>query len=243
LGRAGFEKFFLAFRVKSGFPHVQGWVKPFANLGNRHYHDTKMSLHLRWYQNPRVLTCLVAALVAFVAQSGELGSSDTTHRLQTTHSFWTSEPPVFPDEYPEFGVHGRGGRLYGWYGIGQSLLMLPTDIVGTWIERIPIFSDYDGTDPSVRDIFVTYTTEILFAIATVTGILSGTIGFRSTCTFILHDSPALHAEHDGKQLHPAADADRVLLSMCLGENGKKTGPVDWIGGVWAELADAAYDGT
>jgi len=125
-----------------------------------------MSLHLRWYQNPRVLTCLVAALVAFVAQSGELGSSDTTHRLQTTHSFWTSEPPVFPDEYPEFGVHGRGGRLYGWYGIGQSLLMLPTDIVGTWIERVPIFSDYDGTDPSVRNIFVTYTTQILINVLT-----------------------------------------------------------------------------
>jgi len=30
-----------------------------------------------------------------------------------------------PNEYPDFGLHGRGGRLYSWYGIGQSLLMLP----------------------------------------------------------------------------------------------------------------------
>jgi hypothetical protein len=125
-----------------------------------------MSTGLRWFQNPRILLCFVAGLLAVVVQSGELGSSDTMHRLQTTHSFWTSEAPVFPNEYPEFGVHGRGGRLYGWYGIGQSLLMLPADIVGTWIERIPIFSDYDGTDPSVRNIFVTYTTEILINLLT-----------------------------------------------------------------------------
>ncbi len=120
----------------------------------------------RCLQDPRILLCLVAALLAMVVQSGELGSSDTMHRLQTTHSFWTSEPSVFPNEYPEFGVHGRGGRLYDWYGIGQPLLMLPADIVGTWIERIPIFNEYNGNDPSVRNIFVTYTTEILINVLT-----------------------------------------------------------------------------
>ena len=66
-----------------------------------------------------------------MVQSGELGTADTMHRLQTTHWLWTSEPQVFPNEYPEFGLHGRGGRLYSWYGIGQSLLMLPADLVGT----------------------------------------------------------------------------------------------------------------
>jgi len=123
-------------------------------------------MHVRWYQDLRVLLCLAAALLAFVVQSGELGTSDTMHRLQATHSFWTSEPPVFPDEYPEFGVHGRGGRLYGWYGIGQSLLMLPADMLGTFIERIPIFENYNGNDPSVRNIFVTCTTQILVNVLT-----------------------------------------------------------------------------
>jgi hypothetical protein len=127
---------------------------------------TKMSPHPSWFQNSRVLLCLVAGLLAFVVQSGELGSSDTMHRLQATHSWWTSEPPVFPNEYPEFGVHGRGGKLYGWFGMGQSLLMLPADFVGTWIERLPIFDDYNGNDPSVRNIFVTYTTNILINVLT-----------------------------------------------------------------------------
>jgi hypothetical protein len=119
-------------------------------------------------QHSRVLLFLLltAALLAFVVQSGELGSADTMHRLQTAHSFWTSEPPVFPQEYPEFGVHGRGGKLYDWYGIGQPLLVLPADILATWIETLPVFRSYRGSDPSVRNIFVSYTVNILVTVLT-----------------------------------------------------------------------------
>jgi len=119
----------------------------------------------RWLRDPIFLLCLTAGLLAFVVQSGELGTSDTTHRLQTTHWLWTSEPQVFPNEYPEFGLHGRGGRLYSWYGIGQSLLMLPADLLGTWIARWSMFSGY-GDDPAVRSIVVSYTTNILVNIVT-----------------------------------------------------------------------------
>src|SRR5215831_16184906 len=118
------------------------------------------------FSNPVFMLGLAAALVAFVVQSGELGSADTTHRLQSTHSFWTSEPPVFPSEYPEFGVHGRNGSIQSWYGIGQSLLMLPADILGTWIEKLHIFDRYGETDPSVRDIVVVYLTQILITVLT-----------------------------------------------------------------------------
>jgi hypothetical protein len=125
----------------------------------------------QWLRDPRVLLCLTAGLLAFVVQSGELGTADTMHRLQTTHWLWTSEPQVFPNEYPEFGLHGRGGRLYSWYGIGQSLLMLPTDLLGTWIAHWSIFSDY-GDDPGVRSIVVSYITNI------VVNILTALIAFR-----------------------------------------------------------------
>ena len=120
----------------------------------------------RWLCDPRFLLCLVAGLLAFVVQSGELGTADTTHRLQTTHWLWTSEPQVLPNEYPEFGLHGRDGRIYSWYGIGQSLLMLPADIVGTWIARLHIFSDYTD-DPGVRSIVVSFSTNILVNVLTV----------------------------------------------------------------------------
>jgi hypothetical protein len=125
-----------------------------------------MSLRFhRWLSDPLVLLCLAAGLLAFAVQSGELGTADTMHRLQTTHWLWTPEPQVFPNEYPEFGLHGRGGRLYSWYGIGQSLLMLPADLVGTWIARWKIFSGY-GDDPAVRSIVVSYSTSILVNVLT-----------------------------------------------------------------------------
>jgi hypothetical protein len=125
----------------------------------------------RWLRDPLTLLCLTAGLLAFVVQSGELGTSDTTHRLQTTHWLWTSEPQVFSNEYPEFGLHGRGDRLYSWYGIGQSLLMLPADIVGTWIAHRPIFAEY-GDDPTVRSMVVSYSTNILV------NVLTALIAFR-----------------------------------------------------------------
>jgi hypothetical protein len=119
----------------------------------------------RWLRDPVFLLCLTAGLLAFVVQSGELGTADTMHRLQTTHWIWTSQPQVFPNEYPEFGVRGRGGHLFSWYGIGQSLLMLPADLVGTALARLPIFSDYTD-DPAVRSIVVSYLTNILVNVLT-----------------------------------------------------------------------------
>jgi hypothetical protein len=124
---------------------------------------------------------LAAFLTAFVVQSGDLGTSDTTHRLQTTHSFWTSQPAVFPQEYPEFGVHGRDGKLYSPYGIGQSLLMLPSDVLGTYAARLPIFREYNGTDPTVRSIVVSYSTNILVCVLAVLVCfrLLGLLGFSA----------------------------------------------------------------
>jgi hypothetical protein len=118
-----------------------------------------------WLRDPLFLLCLTAGLLASVVQSGELGSADTMHRLQTTHWMWTSQPQVFPNEYPEFGLHGRGGLIFSWYGIGQSLLMLPADLVGTWIAHWHVFSGYED-DPAVRSIFVSYTTDILINVLT-----------------------------------------------------------------------------
>src|SRR5438445_1092216 len=125
----------------------------------------------RWLIDPLVLLCLVAGLLAFVVQSGELGTADTMHRLQTAHWLWTSEPQGFPNDYPEFGLRGRGGRIYSWYGIGQSLLMLPADLVGTWVAHWKIFADY-GDDPAVRSIVVSYGTGILV------NVLTAFVGFR-----------------------------------------------------------------
>jgi hypothetical protein len=118
-----------------------------------------------WLRDPLFLLCLAAGLLAFAVQSGELGTADTMHRLQTTHWLWTSQPQVFPNEYPEFGLHGRGGKIFSWYGIGQSLFMLPADLAGTWISHWRVFAGYED-DPAIRSIFVSYTTNILITLLT-----------------------------------------------------------------------------
>ena len=143
---------------------------------------SRLALKLR---DPLFLLCLTAGLLAFVVQSGELGTADTMHRLQTTHWLWTSQPQVFPNEYPEFGLHGRGGRIFSWYGIGQSLLMLPADLVGTWIAHWQIFSEYED-DPAVRSIVVSYGTSILV------NVLTAMIAFRllRQLRFSVHEAVA-----------------------------------------------------
>ena len=120
----------------------------------------------KWFRTPLFLLALAAGLIAFAVQSGELGCSDTQHRLQSTHAFWTAEPPVFPAEYPDFGVRGRGGRIQSYYGIGQSLLMFPADVIGTYVEKLPAFANYNGNDPSIRNIIVSYSTNILVTVLT-----------------------------------------------------------------------------
>jgi hypothetical protein len=44
--------------------------------------------------------------------------------------------------------------------------MLPQDMLGTWVESFTIFTEYDDHDPSVRDIIVTYLTNILVTLLT-----------------------------------------------------------------------------
>ena len=120
------------------------------------------------FSRPLPLLLLLTALFTFLIQSGELGTADTLHRLQVTHSLWTGQPQVQPWEYPEFGLHGRGGHIYAWYGIGQSLLMLPADLIATAATHLPIWSTYVDTqaDPAIRSILVSISTNILINVLT-----------------------------------------------------------------------------
>jgi hypothetical protein len=122
----------------------------------------------RFLSSPLPLLLLFTGLFTFLIQSGELGTSDTTYRLQVTHSLWTQLPEVFPYQYPEFGLHGRGGHIYAWFGIGQSLLMLPADLIGTALQHLPIWWKYVDTqaDPAIRSIFVSISTNILLNVLT-----------------------------------------------------------------------------
>src|SRR5258708_35630521 len=104
--------------------------------------------------HPVSVLLLVTALFTFLIQSGELGTSDTTHRLQVAHSLWTDQPQVFANEYPDFGLHGRGGKLYAWYGVGQSLLMLPAGLAASAASRLLLWRHYvlRGEEPPIPSV-------------------------------------------------------------------------------------------
>lgn len=120
-----------------------------------------------WSSSVALLVVAVALLTAMI-QSGELGTADTTRRLQVTHSFWTSAPQVTQADYAEFGSVGRSGRIYAWYGIGQSLLMLPADIVGTAVAHGPWWREYvqSRAAPQIRGIVVSVSTNVLLNVLT-----------------------------------------------------------------------------
>jgi hypothetical protein len=96
-------------------------------------------------------------LTGIAVQDGEISSVDAARRLQVTHSLWTSEPPVKDGDYPGFGVVGRDGEIHAWYGIGQSLVMLPADVVGSLLvgQTTPDAATLAGR---IKQAFVAYAT-------------------------------------------------------------------------------------
>ncbi len=141
----------------------------------------KGAMLLRLLSRPLPLLLLFVVLGTFLIQPGELGTSDTTHRLQVAHSFWTGQPQIFPSEFPESGVHGRNGHLYAMWGIGQSLLLLPFDLLGSALAHLPLWRDYvdSQTDPAIRSIVVSFCGNVL--VNTLTALVAyrllGLLGF------------------------------------------------------------------
>src|ERR1051325_7671675 len=84
----------------------------------------------------KTLLAVAALLTALAVQPGELGSTDTVRRLQATHRLWSSAPALPPADYPAFGLKGRNDQIYPWYGIGQSIIMLPPDIAAAALVRV-----------------------------------------------------------------------------------------------------------
>jgi hypothetical protein len=84
---------------------------------------------------------LIALLWITVINSGTLGGIDTELRLRMAHAWWTGGEEVAPNYQPKergdlkAGIMGVGGKRYIGYDVGQSLLMLPADWLGTKLNK------------------------------------------------------------------------------------------------------------
>jgi hypothetical protein len=89
------------------------------------------------------LTFVVFALVT----PGNFDEADTEMRLQVTHWLWANEPQVAPEKtFVATGpldrhkldspgwcpLKGKRGEIFAQFGLGQSLIMLPGDILARW---------------------------------------------------------------------------------------------------------------
>jgi len=93
----------------------------------------------------------------FLINSGNLNSEDALGRLNATHWLWMNVPQVPP---PQLDITGVDGKQFAHWGIGQSLLMLPADIL-SWpiVEHLP--------PGGVREELIGYLTFPLFDACTV----------------------------------------------------------------------------
>ena len=124
--------------------------------------------------------------------------------------------------------------------------MLPADLVATWIAHWHVFADYED-DPAVRSIVVSYSTNILvnvltamiaFRLLAAVALRRERIRRRRAGPDVLHHAPALHPEHDGEQLHHAADAGRIFLPVRVAAHRKRARAVHRLHGARTKSADS-----
>jgi hypothetical protein len=86
-------------------------------------------------KSPRGSLAFLAWLTGVLLQTGAFGTVDTTRRYQVTRALWRDEPPVALSD-AGFGIVMPDGTAHPWYGIGQSLLMLPGDLAAGALTRV-----------------------------------------------------------------------------------------------------------
>jgi hypothetical protein len=80
-----------------------------------------------------LLFVLLSLLVCALVNAGNFGTIDTSRRLQVARWIRLGEPSVSAAD-TGFGLTGRYGVRYAWFGIGQSLVLLPFDaLVGAGV--------------------------------------------------------------------------------------------------------------
>jgi hypothetical protein len=123
-------------------------------------------------KNGFIVVALLALLWICVIHSGDLGS-DTGFRLQMAHAWVTDTKEVAPNFQPRYrgdieaGVIGAGGHRYIAYDVGQSLLMLPADWLGTQLPKWFSIELSDYLSEILREWMVSFLTFIPINVAVV----------------------------------------------------------------------------
>lgn len=190
-------------RAASGSPVLRRPRRFGAGLGKR---TGSLTFLLGWF------------FILVAAQPAGIGTSDTAGRLQVARSLWTSEPEVHPSNTR--GLEGRGGILRAGAGLGQSLLLLPADVISATI----LGRGRDLYDP-LRSAFVAYLVFPLLGAVSVGLMAEVARGLGATtresrlsaCLAAIGSSFLAHtAIHQENSLLFALDAGMILCAIRLG---------------------------
>jgi len=77
----------------------------------------------------RAILFLAVLSLSLFLQTGDFATTDTIWRWHVAHGLWTGTPLVPERVYPGFGLKAPDGKIHAWYGIGQSLLIIPADMI------------------------------------------------------------------------------------------------------------------
>ena len=95
---------------------------------------------------PRWSLAVFAIVLLGLVTRGDFSNGDTPRRLQVTHWLWTDQPQVVEADHvlrPPTRFYlsnpgwcelpGRNGEIFAQFGLGQSLVMLPGDVLSWWL--------------------------------------------------------------------------------------------------------------
>jgi len=95
---------------------------------------------------PRWSLAVFALVLLGLVTRGDFSNGDTPRRLQVTHWLWTDQPQVNNADHvlspPNRSglsnpgwceLPGRNGEIFAQFGLGQSLVMLPGDMLSWWL--------------------------------------------------------------------------------------------------------------
>ena len=88
----------------------------------------KQCQKFNYLRKSTVILSVITLLTCWLISTGSLQNSDTLKRFQVTKSLWQDVPQAEVDDI-EFRVIGKDGKPYAIWGVGQSLVMLPADII------------------------------------------------------------------------------------------------------------------
>ncbi len=115
---------------------------------------------------PRIVLFAIVWFAAVLLQPGDLGTSDTAMRLQVARWLWTDEPQVRPEDRNGFGAPNHEGEFMAWYGIGQSLVLLPADVAAAGLAKTL------GVGGDMRETFVAALVSLLvFPLVAAAGVV------------------------------------------------------------------------